>query len=198
LEAQLNAAEAQMEQERIESRKLARAHLDAQKRVAELESALLQQKQQPAAVPAMAAADQAPASPKSLPHDLRPPPKSGTLFHPDWDLRGLPCQSADQVVQAWESVYNVQLSLEGYPSQYCSAYLAVLKEGRQKRLYFLFSLKKNRHTLVCIPSQRPEDDAALRKAVTEGQKYLKKSGFELEPIAADQIAGILGGYFQKD
>jgi len=102
------------------------------------------------------------------------------------------------VVQAWESVYNVQLSLEGYPSQYCSAYLAVLKQGRQKRLYFLFSLKKSKHTLVCVPSQLPGDDAALRKAIAEGQKYLKKSGFELEPIAPDQVASILGGYFLKE
>jgi hypothetical protein len=194
---------AQLEQERIESRKLAKTHADAQKRIAELETALQRQQQKQKqqtseAAPASAAVDRPPASAKLLPHELRPAPKPGARFRPDWDLGGLPCRSTDQIVQAWESVYNVQLSLEGYPSQYCSAFLTVLKQGRQKRLYLLFSLKKSRHTLVCIPSQLPGDDDALRKAIAEGQEYLKKSGFELDPIAPDQVATILGGYFRKE
>ncbi len=201
LKAQLDSAETQMEQERIETRKLAKAHAEAQKRVAELEAALQRQAQmqpEPAAALTAEPVEPAPASAKPLPHEVRPEPKPGALFRPDWDLQGLPCRTTDEVVQAWESVYNVQLSLEGYPSQYCSAYLAVLKQGRQKRLYFLFSLKKSKHALVCVPSQLPGDDAALRKVIAEGQKYLKKSGFELEPIAPDQVASVLGGYFLKE
>jgi hypothetical protein len=132
-----------------------------------------------------------------LPHQLRPAPKAGALFHPEWDLPGLPCESAEQVVQAWGSVYNVQLALEGYPSQYCAAFLVVLREGRRKRLYFLFSLKQSRHTLVCVPSQPPLDEAALRKLVAEGQQFLKRSGFAMDKVPAAEVPGTLGGYFRK-
>jgi hypothetical protein len=132
-----------------------------------------------------------------LPHQLRPAPKAGSLFHPDWDLSGLPCQSAEQVVQAWGSVYNVQLALEGYPSQYCAAFLVVLREGRRKRLYFLFSLKQSRHTLVCVPAQPAPDEAALRKLIAEGQQFLKRSGFAMDKLTAAEVPGMLGGYFRK-
>ncbi len=191
LTAQLRALEALREREELDNRKAAKVHADAEKRIAELELALQDRQSQPAPAPVVGSSPAA----KTLPHELRPAPKPGALLRPDWDLHGLPCRSAEQVLQAWESLSNVQLSLEGYPSQYCAAFLVVLKQDRHKRLYCLFSLKKDKHILVCVPSQLPGDDAALRKAIDEVLKYLRKSGFELEPIAAKNVAATLGSHF---
>lgn len=132
---------------------------------------------------------------KALPHELRPSPKPGAIFRPDWDLQGLPCKSAEQILQAWESVSNVQLSLEGYPSQYCAAFLVVLKQGKFKQLYILFNLKLTKHLLVCVPGKPPTDEAALTKAIGEGLKYLQMSGFELDKICPADVANQLGNYF---
>jgi hypothetical protein len=134
---------------------------------------------------------------KPLPHQLRPAPPKGALFRPDWDMHGLPCRSADQVVQSWESVYNVQLSLEGYPSQYCAAFLVLVEQAGRRQLYLLFNLKQSRHLLVCIPGQPPADEAALLKLIDEAKRYLKKSGFEIEKIAAADVPDTLGGYFNR-
>lgn len=194
---QLRTAEARIEELRREGESQAVALAGARQRLAELEAAAAREGA-PRSKPAAAAESGTvvrTAPDKPLPHELRPAPRPGALFRPDWDLAGLPCKSPDQVLQAWESVSNVQLMLEGYPSQYCSAFLVVLKQGRGRHLYLLFNLRESRHTLVCVPGKPPTDEDALAKAVEEGLKYLKMSGFELNRIKPADVAHILGSYF---
>ncbi|MHB8708034.1 MAG: hypothetical protein ACYC9I_04105 [Desulfuromonadales bacterium] len=198
LAEKLASVQAQLEEEQRDGRKYARAQAEAQRRIAELEQALDEGGR--AGGPSGSsrgggASATRQSTEKPLPHELRPPPRPGTLFRPDWDLQALPCKSADQVLQAWGSVSNVQLSLEGYPSQYCTAFLVVLKFGRQKQLFVLFNLKESKHKLVCVPGTPPGDEAGLNKLIGEGQKYLQMSGFELEKIPPDDMGRVLGGYF---
>jgi hypothetical protein len=199
--AKLGTVEQQLQQEQLASRRVAAAYDQALARIAELEEEL-GAVAAPGGLPSRAAAGPAPAASKPakgkpLPHEVRPAPKPGARFHPDWELSGLPCRDAEQVALAWNSVANVQLSLEGYPAQYCAAFLVVLKQGRQKRLYVLFNLKSSKHILVCVPDQAPGDEAALNKQVSEARQYLQSSGFELEKIAPGEVAALLGGYFRK-
>lgn len=195
LTERLAAAEARLEAERREARQSARAQADAEKRVAVLEQALSEAGGHLSRSGESAAASARSSPEKLLPHELRPAPKPGALFRPDWDLAGVPCKSADQVLQLWGSVFNVQLSLEGYPSQYCTAFLVVLKQGRQKHLYMVFNLKSSRHVLVCVPSKPPADEASLNMLIAEGQKYLQMSGFELEKIKPADVGRVLESYF---
>jgi hypothetical protein len=134
---------------------------------------------------------------KPLPHELRPAPKDGAFFRPDWDLHGLPCQSSEQVYKAWESAFNVQISLEGYTSQYCMAFLVVLRFAKQKKLYMLFRLKQDKYTLVCVPTITPKNEAALKEGIQEGLKYLKLSGFEMVELETENVESTLGKYFMK-
>jgi hypothetical protein len=201
LAAKLDNVEMQLQQEQQESRKVADAYDQALARIAELEEELcgaltpgLSSKAAGGAPPAAGK----PARGKALPHEVRPAPKPGARFHPDWELSGLPCRDADQVALAWGSVANVQLSLEGYPAQYCAAFLVVLKQGRQKRLYLLFNLKSSKHTLVCVPDQPPGDEAALNRQISEARQYLQISGFELEKIVPGEVSALLGRYFLKE
>lgn len=197
LAEKLAAVQLQLEEEQRDGRKYARAHAEAQRRIAELEHAM--NAGEAAGQAGFSGSGSPPATrqttDKPLPHELRPPPKPGELFRPDWDLQALPCKSADQVLQAWGSVSNVQLSLEGYPSQYCTAFLVVLKAGRQKQLFVVFNLKQSKHKLVCVPSKPPTDEAGLNKLIGEGQKYLQMSGFELEKITPADMGRVLEGYF---
>lgn len=196
LTERLKSLEAELSAEQQLCRRYAKDCAEAQRRVAEMESSgggggsapLAAESPLPAAKP---------AGDKPLPHELRPAPKPGALFRPEWDLQALPCDSAEQILQAWASVSNVQLSLEGYPSQYCSAYLTVIKQGRQKQLYLLFNLKGIKHILVCVPTTAPKDEASLGKLVAEGQKYLLMSGFDLEKLPVADIPKRLGYYLQS-
>ena len=196
LAGQLRDTTAQLAEERLANQRLERTRAEAEQRCASL-AAELRKSAEEATPVATGNAGTAPAVTKPLPHQVRPAPRKGALFRPDWDMRGLPCRSADQVVQAWESVYNVQLSLEGYPSQYCAAFLVVIEGAGRRQPYLLFSLKKSRHLLVCIPGQPPDDETTLLKFLDEARKYLKKSGFELEKIAAADVSDTLGGYFSR-
>ncbi len=203
LSAKLKRAESQLEQERGDREKHTSVVCEAERRIAELENALrqaLDNAGQPVPVSGLPATKpEKPATPsRPLPHELKPAPPKGALFHPDWDLAGLPCKSAEQVVQAWESLFNVQLSLEGYPSQYCTAFLVVVDQGEGKQLYMLFRLKKNQHTLVCVPADPPADDAAMQAAIKAGQQYLRLSGFELEEMATASVVEMLGPFFLDD
>ncbi|NJC86914.1 MAG: hypothetical protein FIB02_00020 [Desulfuromonas sp.] len=200
LEEKLGVAEAQLEQAQRDGGKYAAACALAEKRIAELEQALKAgsgARGQTGSYGEETPAAPKPSTEKPLPHELHPAPKPGTLFRPEWDLEALPCKSADQVLQAWGSAFNVQLSLEGYPAQYCTAFLVVLKQGKQKQLYMVFNLKSSKHVLVCVPSKPPTDEAALNKLVGEGQKYLQMSGFELEKIPPADMGHVLEGYFLK-
>lgn len=202
LEEKLSALEAQLARQGTERNELAAALAAAERRLAEQSANAApdraEAKSPGIAEPAVAAevfAKAALKSAKSLPHELRPEPKPGAFFRPDWDLSGLPCQSAAQVHKAWETAFNVQISLEGYPSQYCMAFLVVLRSGRQKRLYMLFRLKQDKHTLVLVPAKVLKDEAALQKAIAEGLKFLKLSGFQMEAMAVENIDSALGSYF---
>lgn len=198
LEEKLKSLEGQLAQQRAEQDRLAAVLAATERQLAErLETAATERadsKEHRLPAPAVAEAPAKPARP--LPHELRPAPKKDAFFRPDWDLAGLPCRSVAQVHKAWETVANVQISLEGYPSQYCMAFLVVLRVGKQKKLYLLFRLKQSRHTLVCVPTRVPKDEASLQKAVAEGLRYLKMSGFQMEEMAAEHIDSALGSYFQ--
>ncbi len=210
LEKQLKAVEGQLEQELVEQKRLAKAVSAAEKKITEQEEALrkeeslskeqsVQFEKQAIQVATSESVPQSPAKPvkpaKPLPHELRPAARKGAFFRPDWDLEGLPCQSPKEVFKAWETVYNVQTSLEGYPSQYCMAFLVVLHVKKQKQLYMLYRLKLSKHTLVCVPAKPLKDEASLKKAINEGLNFLKVSGFEMDEMAAENIDSTLTRYF---
>lgn len=132
---------------------------------------------------------------KPLPHETRPAPAKGELFHPDWDLEGLPCKTADQVFKAWETVFNVQISLDGYPSQYCMAYLVVLRVNKVKKVYMVFHLKQNKHTLVKVPAKMPKNEKELKNTIDGALQFLKLSGFEMEQMSKEYIESTLQKYF---
>ncbi len=201
LEGQLHLLEEQFEQERIAQKSLVDELAATQKELAAQEASFarkLIEKEDVASRPSSAAdASEVSGRPatKPLPHELRPAPKKGVLFCPDWDLEGLPCNSSEQVLKVWETVFNVQISLEGYPAQYCMAFLVLLRVGKQKKLFMLFRLKQSKHTLVSVPAKTPKDEKSLKKAIKEGLKYLKMSGFEMEELSGEHIEGSLGSYF---
>lgn len=202
LEAKIELLTEQLDQERSRQQELAEALAAAEKSQARAAEALEKKPLNKniatsAAAPAAAAQDDARAAKpsKPLPHEVRPAPTKGAFFHPDWDLEGLPCQTAEQVFSAWETVYNVQISLEGYPSQYCMAYLVVLNIDKVKKLYMLFRLKQSKHTLVCVPAKTPKNESDLKAAIDEGLKFLKTSGFDMEKMPGEYIESTLSSFF---
>jgi hypothetical protein len=195
-------AESQLEQEHVEQQRLLRAVAVAENKIAEQEERLvhgqagLVEKASPAVVVKTSVKSQT-KSAKPLPHELRPEPKKGAYFHPDWDLGGLPCRSPEQVFEAWESVFNVQTSLEGYPSQYCMAFLVVRRLEKLKKLYLLYRLKQSKHTLVCVPAKTPKDEPSFQKAINEGLDFLRKSGFDMEAMSTEDIGSSLRTYIEE-
>jgi len=77
------------------------------------------------------------------------------------------------------------------------AFLVVLSLKKQERLFMLFRLRQNKHTLVCVPVKAPEDEAALQKTIAEGLNFLKLSGFEMAEMAVENVDSTLGSYFAE-
>jgi hypothetical protein len=199
LEEQLQSLEDQLEGETLVKKTLAKELAAVEKKLAEQADALAKAStvEKGRGFVETAAPDEnekRSKSSKPLPHEVRPAPQKGAFFRPDWDLQGLPCRSTGQVFKAWETVFNVQIAIEGYPSQYCMALMVVLKQGKQKKLYLLYRLKQNKHTLICVPAKRPKDEGSLQKAIKEGLDFLRKSGFEMDEMAAEHIESTLGAY----
>ncbi|HKI51294.1 MAG TPA: hypothetical protein VJ995_04420, partial [Geothermobacteraceae bacterium] len=117
-------------------------------------------------------------------------------FHVDWDLNGLTCDSG-MVGQAWRSIYNVTLSIEGYSHQYVEAVIVLLKETAKSRLFMIFRLEGEGRNLVYRPAKPLDSDAALKKGLEEARNYLRVSGIEVEPVPADQLKQVLSPYLTQ-
>jgi len=196
----LREAQERLRQEVAEREKLAGEQAAAARRLAEVEKELaeaLAQVRQLTETASLAPAKGASEGQKPLPHLLRPPPKPGAFFHVDWDLEELPCSGLEQIEAAWQSVFNVQLSIEGYPGQYCAAFLVILRLAGVRRLYMAFRLSKTKRTLVFAPAKPPSDEAGFKQAMEEARKYLKVSGVELDKVAPEEMRASLGPILPK-
>ena len=199
LEERLQSLEDQLEGEILVKKTLAKELAAVEKKLAEQqdmldEASTVEKGQGVVETASPVESEKATKASKPLPHEVRPAPKKGAFFRPDWDLQGLPCSTTGQVFKAWETVFNVQMAIEGYPSQYCMAFMVVLKKAKQKKLYLLYRLKQNKHTLICVPAKSPKDEASLKKAIKEGLDFLRKSGFEMDEMSAEHVESTLGAY----
>ena len=116
------------------------------------------------------------------PHVVRRPPPAGATFGVDWDLEMLPCDSLDQVVELHQSICNAQLTLEGYSTQYCSAFIAVLKENGGRQLYMVFRLPQEDRFLIYKPIKKPKSSSDITQLLKEAHKFLQVVGVETEKI----------------
>jgi len=192
LNAQLLAAESQLRELALQKEQLAIALIEEQNR-----NRALQDAGSRVSAAASAAAPVREAKPdlpqKPPPHVVRKPPLPGATFHVDWDLESLPCEPA-AVKQAWESIYNVTLSIEGYPHQYVGALIVLLGDKSKERLFVAFRLDNEKRNLIYRPVRKIGSDADLKKALNEAQSFLRVSGIEVETVAADQISKVLAPY----
>ncbi|MBE0597447.1 MAG: hypothetical protein IH614_09270, partial [Desulfuromonadales bacterium] len=117
------------------------------------------------------------------PHVVRRPPPAGAFFHVDWDLTAIPRQRAADLCEIHQSIGFAQLSIEGYPTQYCNAFIVVVKDGEQKRLFMPFRLSSSNRLLVYVPAEQPSSDGVLAKAMKEANRFLQVVGMETERVS---------------
>ena len=194
LEDALRQAENRAEFLRLELERLAAAKALAEMRVTELEKA--------AGVPAAGTRENsrerrftptalAPARVEAVPppHVVRRPPPPGAVFRVDWDLSALYYSSPNDVVELYHSMNMVRLSLEGYPDQFCSAYIVVLKEGEDRRIFVPFRLSESERVLVYVPARPPESQADHARTMQEAKKFLQVVGIDVEPVPLGKKPG---------
>jgi hypothetical protein len=190
LQKQLAAAERRLKDSVGEREELGAAYAQEQQKSRNLEEELERLNSVERVV---APANAKPVGAKKPPHEQRRPPLPGAFFHVDWDLNGLTCEIG-MVGQAWQSIYNVTLSIEGYSHQYVEAVIVLLKETAKSRLFMMFRLEGEGRNLVYRPAKLPDSDAALKKSLEEARNYLRVSGIEVEPVPADQLKKVLSPY----
>jgi len=134
------------------------------------------------------------------PHVARRPPPAGAIFGVDWDLECVPCQSPEDVIELHQSICNAQLTLEGYPTQYCSAYIVVLRENGGRQLFMVFRLPQEDRFLVYRPVKKPSSSGELSSVIKEAHKFLQVVGVETEtiklqpgkPLPSSELGDLLG------
>jgi len=193
LQKQLATVERQFQDLAGEQEKLAAAYAQEQQQSRGLQQELERFKSAGAVEPDTAVK---PDEVKKTPHEQRRPPLPGAFFHVDWDLNGIPCDIGT-VSQAWKSIYNVTLSIEGYPHQYVEALIVLLKETAKPRLHLIFRLDGEGRNLVYRPAQPINNDAALKKGLEEARNFLRVSGIEVESVPAGQLKKVLLPYLTQ-
>jgi hypothetical protein len=140
---------------------------------------------QPTALPSLGGRFNSDSSAKE--GQVAPPPKpssrpsnSGAFFQVDWDLADIAYESADDVLEVHQSISMTQLSLEGFPNQYCAAYIVALKKGKGRQVYVAFRLATSNRVLVYVPSSPPRNQDAYGRTMNEANKFLRVTGIETE------------------
>jgi hypothetical protein len=116
------------------------------------------------------------------PRSLRRPPPPGAAFRVDWDLTAVPCSSVSELCEVYQGIGLVQLCLEGYPNQYCSAAVLVLKKGESRQVYMPFRLSTSKEVLIYVPARQPDTQADYTRTMKEAVRFLQTVGMEVERI----------------
>lgn len=125
-------------------------------------------------------ASESPAEPTPKPSSR--PAVPGAFFRVAWELNGIAYDSVDEVQEVHQSINLTQLSLEGYPNQYCSAYIIVLQKGGKRRVYVAFRLSASKRALVYVPGNQPCNQGDYVKVMKEAGKFLRVTGIETERV----------------
>lgn len=127
--------------------------------------------------------------------DLAPPPAvaplaksssrpavSGAFFQVDWDLAEIVYDTSADVLEVQQSVNMTQLSLEGFPNQYCTAYIVALKKRTGRQVHVAFRLATSDRVLVYSPPKPPHDQETYAWAMQEADRFLRVTGIETERL----------------
>jgi hypothetical protein len=110
------------------------------------------------------------------------PAISRAFFRVDPELADIVYDSADDVLEVHQSIGMTQLSLEGHPNQYCSAYIVILKKGPGRQVYVAFRLAASHRVLVYVPPTPPGDPEAYGRTMKEAARFLRATGIETESL----------------
>ena len=180
LERVARMAAGKAERERREREQLLAAKTEAERRLA----ALQRQAPPPAEAPQAAAGlprltlggkDPVPGQPRRR-------PVAGATFQVDLDLEAIPCEPLRDVLEVQQSINLTQLSLEGFPNQYCSAWIVGLRSGSLTTVRVAFRLSDSRRSLVYLPVREPQGREGYARVLQEALKFLRVTGLEMERL----------------
>ena len=126
--------------------------------------------------------------PQLAPKRAAPPPVRrsavpGAFFNVDWELTTVPGDPLREVIELQQSISMVQLSLEGFPGQYCAAFILGLKRGGGFTVNVVFHLTESQRLLVYVPSRPMPNQGAYRRGVQEACRFLQVVGMETEVLS---------------
>jgi hypothetical protein len=181
LQRALQRAEERTEFLRLEVDRLAAAKLSAEKLLAKRAPA----PQKESADPRRA---ETPALPGrgytgSPPQIVRRPPPRGAFFHIDWELDCIEYASPEEIIEVHESMNMTQLSLEGYHSQHCSAWIVAVKKRETRQVFVAFGLSESGRNLIYSPAKPIRNNEDYQKALREAVKFLEVVGYIPEKMA---------------
>ncbi len=183
---------AQLATQRAAAEKAERQQLAAAKKI--IEERLEAVQKQPLAAKAI---EERPASPpaSSPSSSLRPmvganrprPARrggvAGAFFQVDWDREQVDCDPVRDIIEVQQSFSMAPLSLEGFPSQYCSAYIVGFKKGGGREVNVVFHLKQSGRLLVYVPGKPISDQSGYARGMQEAQKFLQVVGMDTERMS---------------
>jgi hypothetical protein len=113
---------------------------------------------------------------------VRRPPHQGAFFHADWDLTRIDYDSPEDILEVHQSMNLVQLSLEGYPSQHCSAHIVAMKKGQARQVHVAFGLSESGRALIYSPVEPIRNKVDYARTIGEAVKFLEVVGYMPEKM----------------
>ncbi|AMV72817.1 hypothetical protein JCM30471_13320 [Desulfuromonas carbonis] len=124
----------------------------------------------------------APPPPSAAPPRRQRTAVSGAPFIADLDQDGIACNPATDLLEVWQSINQTQLSLEGFPNQYASAWIIGWRRGGVPTLQVVFRLGSSQRTLVYRPAREPVGKEGWHALTRAALTFLQVAGLEMERL----------------
>ena len=106
-------------------------------------------------------------------------------FSVDHSLTCIEFADEEEVGPLHQSLNSVHLTLEGFPSQNCAAYLCAVQRHTGSEVYFALHLKQTGSVLVYVPNKQPASSEECAQVLHEGIAFAETVGFIMDQVGLD-------------
>lgn len=112
-------------------------------------------------------------------------PGGHASFSVDSSLHWIEFTSEEEVKALHQSLNTVMLTVEGFGSENCSAYLVAVEHGGTSSVFFALHLRQSNRALIYVPDMEPVTPQACAGVIEDGINFAETVGFMMDRIGME-------------
>jgi hypothetical protein len=93
--------------------------------------------------------------------------------------------AAEEIESLHQSLNMVRVTIEGFPSQNCTAFLCAVKRAGTQKVYVALYLEESNRALIYLPEKQPESAEECDRIINDGITFAETAGFMMVKVGFD-------------